>query len=106
MKRSEIKVLLVEDDSSQGKAIQEALKRSGFDVRWTTSPDDALTTAQQVDYKLAIIDCLLPKSNGIELAEKLKATLGDELRLILMSGIYKDKSFSKDAIQKPKPMPF
>ena len=102
MKRSEIKVLLVEDDSSQGKAIQEALKRSGFDVRWTTSPDDALTTAQQVDYKLAIIDCLLPKSNGIELAEKLKATLGDELRLILMSGIYKDKSFSKDAIQKTK----
>ncbi len=102
MKRSEIKVLLVEDDTSQGKALQEALKRTGYEVRWTTNPDEALNSAQQVDYKLAIIDCLLPKSNGVELGEKLRAVLGDDLRIILTSGIYKDKSFSKDALQRTK----
>jgi curved DNA-binding protein CbpA/CheY-like chemotaxis protein len=100
MKKSEIKVLLVEDDSGQGKAIQEALRRSGYEVRWCTNPNEAVNSAKQADYKLAIIDCLLPKSNGVELAEKLRTILGDELKIILTSGIYKDRSFSKEALRK------
>lgn len=100
MKRSEIKILLVEDDSSQAKALQESLKRAGFEVRWCTNPDEALNSARQVDYKLAVIDCLLPRSNGVELALKLKSMLGDDLKIILTSGIYKDKAFSKEALQK------
>lgn len=100
MKKAEVKILIVEDDASQGKAIFEALKRAGFDPRLATNGDDALNAARQADYKLAIVDCLLPKTNGVELAGQIKKILGDQLVLYLMSGIYKDKAFIKEAITK------
>lgn len=100
MKRSEIHILLIEDDTSLGKAMQEALKRSGYEVRWCTNPTEALNSARQTDFKVAIVDCLLPKSNGVELSMTLKSVIGDDLKLILISGIYRDKSFTKEALQK------
>ncbi|MBX7232414.1 MAG: response regulator [Bdellovibrionales bacterium] len=100
MKKSDIKILLIEDDNSLGKGISEVLKQVGFDVRWAQNADEALKISRQMDVSLAIIDCLLPKINGIDLAQKLKSQLDSKLKLILMSGIYKDKSFAKEALQK------
>lgn len=106
MKRSEIRILIVEDDATQGKAIKEAFGRAGYEVRWAANPDDAMNLARQVDFDLAFVDCLLPKTNGIELVEKLKTVVGQDLKVILASGIYKDKSFAKEALQKTGALAF
>ncbi len=106
MKRSEIKVLVVDDEASQGKAIREVLKRAGYDPKWVASPDEAANISRQVDYKLAIVDCLLPRTNGIDLVAKLRANLGEDVPVVLISGIYKDKSFVKEALQKTRALHF
>lgn len=102
MKRSQIKILLVEDDPSQGRSLQEALKRYGYDVYWASNADDAQKLATQGEFKLAIVDCLLPKTSGVEFAENLSNSHSDDIRIILTSGIYKDKNFTRDALQRTR----
>jgi CheY-like chemotaxis protein len=41
---------------------------------------------------------MLPKMNGRDLAAKIKSEVNSSLPVILMSGIYKDKNFIRDAI--------
>lgn len=106
MKKADIKILIVEDDQTQGKALAEAFTRLGYDTKLTANPEDALNSIRQSDYKLAIVDCLLPKTNGIDLAQKLKAQGPEDLQIILLSGIYKDKVFAKEAQQQTQALGF
>ncbi len=102
MKRSQIKILLVEDDPSQGRSLQEALKRYGYEVHWVSNADDASKLTTQGEFKLAIVDCLLPKTSGVEFAENLSKSHQDDIKIILTSGIYKDKNFTRDALQRTR----
>lgn len=100
MNRSDIRVLVVEDDISIGKALYEALKRRGFECKLVRTPDEAVQAIKFQEFKAVVIDCMLPKMNGIELAVKLRELNTHNLVTILMSGIFKDRNFSKDAIYK------
>lgn len=100
MKRSEIKILIVEDDQHLGKALQEGLSRAGYSPRWTQSPDQALSLFKVSDFKLVIMDCMLPKISGVQLATDLRNLSVNEFKLIFTSGIFKDKSFSQSAISQ------
>jgi DnaJ-domain-containing protein 1/CheY-like chemotaxis protein len=42
---------------------------------------------------------MLPKMNGRDLAKKLKSEVSESMVILLMSGIYKDKIFVRDALQ-------
>lgn len=100
MDRSKIRVLIVEDDPTTGKALFEALKRRGFECKLVRTPDEAIQAIKMEEFSAAVLDCMLPKMNGIELGIKLKSLSPIELVTILMSGIFKDRNFSKDAIYK------
>jgi len=100
MNRSDLRILVVEDDVTIGKALSEALKRKGFECRLVRTPDEALQVIKLQEFQALVLDCMLPKMNGIELAAKLKEHCPNELVTILMSGIFKDRNFSKDAIYK------
>lgn len=106
MKRSDIRVLVVEDDFTQGRAILEALRRTGFDAKHVTNPEEALNSARQTDFMLAIVDCMLPRTNGVELVKQLHSQSGGHLKAILTSGIYKDKTFSRNALQSTGALAF
>lgn len=58
-----------------------------------------------------IVDCMLPKMNGLELVKKIKENMHGTPHLFLTSGIFKDRQFISTAIQKtgateflPKPL--
>ena len=98
MQKNEFNVLIVEDDRTLGKALQEALNRSGFKTTLVTKPDDALTNARLQPVHFAIIDCMLPKMNGRDLAKKLHQDVLVDTPILLISGIYKDKNFAREAV--------
>lgn len=100
MNRSDIHVLVVEDDITIGKALHEVLKRRGFECRLVRTPDEAIQAIKLQEFQAIVLDCMLPKMNGIELSAKLKEHCANELVTILMSGIFKDRNFSKDAVYK------
>ncbi len=100
MDRSEFNILIVEDDPTLGKAIYEMVKRDGFNPILISKPIDAIPQLKLQTLHMAIIDCMLPKMNGRDLAVKLKAESGGEMPIILMSGIYKDKSYIQESTRQ------
>jgi CheY-like chemotaxis protein len=100
MERSEFNILIVEDDQTLGKAIFEMVKREGFHPILVNKPADALPQLKTHGIHLALIDCMLPKMNGRDLAVKLRAESGGDMPVILMSGIFKDKAYIRESTQQ------
>lgn len=94
------KVLVVEDDKKFAETVQRVLTEEGFDCVLAEKPQSALSLIKVHNFDVALIDCMLPQMNGIDLALKIKEVTGDSLVLYMMSGIYKDKNFSVNAIKK------
>lgn len=100
MLKNEIRILVVDDDTVFGATIREALVREGFTAIHVTKPDDALAQLKVHAFQLAIIDCMLPKMNGRDLALKIEEEGSADIQRILMSGIFRDKNFIRDSLAK------
>lgn len=100
MQNDQAKILIVDDNSTFGKACVEMAKRSHLSASWAKSPNEALEKAQADSFDAILIDCMLPKKPGIELAQELKPICSEQTVFLLMSGIYKDKNFIREALQK------
>jgi CheY-like chemotaxis protein/curved DNA-binding protein CbpA len=101
MKKSDIKVLLVEDDLVSGRALSELIRRAGFQCHWAKTPPEAINVFKLQGFHLAIIDCVLPQMNGVDLIKRLQLTQSANIPVVLISGIFKDPKFAKSAREKP-----
>ncbi len=101
MKRSRIHLLIVDDDPTQGKALEECFKRAGYQVTLTNSSVKALTAAQRTEFHGLFVDCMLPRMNGVDLVQEInELSSGKPPKSFLYSGIFKDKAFMKDATER------
>ena len=78
------KILLLEDDQSFGYILSEYLQMQDFEVIWVKSAEEALKVLQHQSFALAILDIMLPKMNGFELAAILKEQ-NSEMPFIFLS---------------------
>jgi len=106
MKRNRIQVLIIDDEASQGKALEEAFKRKGYSATWVNTSVGAITISQRQEFHCLIVDCLLPKMNGIDLADEILGLSVRKPKVILYSGIYKDKAFIREATERTKAVAF
>jgi DNA-binding response OmpR family regulator/tetratricopeptide (TPR) repeat protein len=95
-----LKILLVEDDKRFGESLKTLLEKEGFDCMLAEKPQTALAFCKLHTFDIAVIDCMLPQMNGVELALKIKEFFGQSLVLFMMSGIYKDRNFTVSALKK------
>lgn len=100
MKKSDLHVLIVDDDKAVGKTLSEVVKRAGYKPVCVVKVDDALNFIRLRPIHAAIVDCMLPKMNGIELVKAFRQTQFGSSPVILISGIFKDKSFEQESIRK------
>lgn len=100
MQKDDINILIVDDDPTMGKALKEAVSRAGFKAQHVMKPDEALSALKLQTVHAAVIDCMLPKMNGTELAKKIRSETSPDLPIFLMSGIFKDKNFAREAVQQ------
>lgn len=91
---------MVEDDPSTGKLLQEALTRASYNVKVCHRPSDVERTFALGDFHLLIVDCMLPKINGVDLVEQLRKNHDKEFSVLLVSGVFKNSAFSKEAIRR------
>jgi PAS domain S-box-containing protein len=93
-------VLLVEDEPALLKLTRSMLERLGFDVLTAEDPSVAIQLLngfeQPID--LLLTDIIMPKMDGIELAEKLKVNIRD-LKCLYMSGYAPDSVRLKNKLQ-------
>ena len=100
MQKELIRILLIDDDQTFGKACSRTLEQLGYKVTWAKMPLEAISLAKVNAFQVILIDCMLPKIPGTDLAIQLKPLQNDNTLMILMSGIYKDKNFIRQAVQR------
>jgi DNA-binding response OmpR family regulator len=79
------KVLIVDDEHTIADTLDAIFSASGYETRTSYSAEQALEIVVEWQPDLAILDVVLPKMNGIDLAIFLKAQCPD-CRLLLFSG--------------------
>ncbi|MEM6831889.1 MAG: response regulator transcription factor [Bacteroidota bacterium] len=67
------KLLLAEDDENLGFMVQDNLKDLGHEVLWTKNGEEALALYHNVKPSLCLIDVMMPKMDGFELARKMRS---------------------------------
>lgn len=81
------RVLIVDDHPAVASGLSRLLRLLGYDVRAELNPVDAIATAERFRPQFALLDIGLPTMDGYELAEELRAHLGDTTPvLIALSG--------------------
>ncbi len=105
MKKSDIRILIVEDDESLGRALEQGLRRSGYNPKLVASPAAAQRALAIEEIHGMLVDCMLPRQSGVEFAGEIRKT-NEKMEIILTSGIYRDKAFSHDAMIKTKARAF
>lgn len=68
------KILVVEDETFLVKIYAVKLKKEGFDVSIANDGEEAVRMAASVKPDLILLDLILPKMNGFEALEKIRAT--------------------------------
>jgi CheY-like chemotaxis protein len=102
VQKSDINVLIVEDDTTQRDSLVAAVKKAGYKAVGVRKPEEAESLARLKPIHGLVVDCMLPGKSGVELVESLKTTVVDEAVVIFVSGIYRDKSYQQEAVTKTK----
>lgn len=69
---TKIKILLVEDDFNLGFVIQDQLKSEGYSVTLCTDGVEGLKTYNEGSFHMCILDVMMPKKDGITLAQDIR----------------------------------
>ncbi|NUS96708.1 MAG: response regulator, partial [Gemmatimonadaceae bacterium] len=67
-----MKILVVEDDSKVAGFIDHGLKEEGHVVDVASEGDEATMLAHVNDYDMILLDVVLPKKNGFQIATELR----------------------------------
>jgi two-component system response regulator QseB len=68
-----MRILLVEDDEALGEGIRVALKPEGYTVDWARDGASALHALTHEEFGLAVLDLGLPRMDGLEVLQRLRA---------------------------------
>lgn len=66
-------LLLVEDEPRLARAVKRALQEEGHVVDWVEDGLDALEQARGETYDALLLDVMLPRLSGVEIARRLRA---------------------------------
>ena len=76
-------LLIVEDDLNLGFLLVDFLEEAGYDVKLCKDGQSALEKYSKHQYDLCILDVMMPKMDGFELAKRLRTTDPDAKFLFL-----------------------
>lgn len=103
------KLLLADDSITIQKVVELVLAEEGFDIRAANNGEEALAAIAQFRPDVVLADIDMPKMNGYQLCEKIKADSGTkDIPVILLAGAFEplDEELAKnvgaeDFIVKP-----
>ncbi|MBT5869327.1 MAG: response regulator transcription factor [Nitrospinaceae bacterium] len=72
MKNDRKKILVVEDEAHLAKGLQFNLEREGYLVTLADNGQSALDLLGEEDFDLMVLDIMLPKLSGLEVARKIR----------------------------------
>lgn len=81
------RIMLVDDNFDAVNTLGKLLELSGHNVELFDNPMEALSAVKRFNPEIAVLDIGLPVLNGYELADEIRAAMGDHsCRLIALTG--------------------
>jgi len=102
-----VRVLLVEDDLNLGEVIRDLLEIKGYRAVLTRDGESSLTAFLKGDFDLCLIDVMLPKMDGFDLARAIRKADRDVPLIFLTAKAMKEdrvegfKAGGDDYVTKP-----
>ena len=87
-------ILLVEDDPGLGFVIQDTLREKGYTVHLSRDGKEGLMQFNKGNYDLCLLDVMMPKKDGFELARDIRKT-DSEVPIIFLTA----KSMVEDKVE-------
>jgi DNA-binding response OmpR family regulator len=84
--QDEVRVVVVDDDSDLRETMLELLELDGYRVRGASNAEDAVSVIAEHMPLAVLLDLNLPTMNGVDLARHIRATFGQELVVIVLTG--------------------
>ncbi|HYF91936.1 MAG TPA: response regulator transcription factor [Symbiobacteriaceae bacterium] len=85
------RILVVDDDPKILKALDQALRKEGYEVLRAADGEEALQIARDDDPDLIVLDIMLPKLDGFEVCAKIRALNNVPILILSARGEEMDK---------------
>lgn len=79
-----MKILIVEDEKKVASFIKRGLEDDGFQVTLSFDGADGLKRASSGEYDLIVLDCMLPKKDGLTVLHELRST-GSQVPVLMLT---------------------
>jgi DNA-binding response OmpR family regulator len=79
-------VLIAEDNADLRELCRTHLEADGFHVLEATTGTEALEVARRERPAVVLLDVVMPGLDGLRVAEVLRSELGDDVRIVFISG--------------------
>ena len=89
------KVLIVDDEPNIVTSLRFLMKKSGFETSVARDGEEALTEVERFHPDLVLLDVMMPKRDGFEVCQKLRATGQTELKIILLTAKGRETEVAK-----------
>lgn len=86
--RRPLRVLVVDDDRAIRQMIIQALGAEGYIVQPATDGDEAITSAQREPPHLILLDVNMPRVDGWQVLDELRAGAGPQTSVVVMTAGY------------------
>ena len=80
---SEAKILIIDDDRELGEMLKDFLAPERFEVIARLSGEDGIAALQQGDFKLLILDIMLPGMSGMDVLKQVRQ--GNDIPVIMLT---------------------
>ncbi|ERI91882.1 response regulator ArlR [Clostridiales bacterium oral taxon 876 str. F0540] len=91
------KILLVEDEIQMSMVIEMELEHEGYEVDIAHDGMEALRKAENTEYKLILLDIMIPNLNGVEVCKRIRGFSDVPIIMLTAKGEIQDKVLGLDA---------
>ncbi|TPV94598.1 MAG: response regulator [Myxococcales bacterium FL481] len=84
-RRSELRLLVAEDNPVNRKLVQRGLERAGYHVELVHNGEEAVVAMREGSYDLVLMDCQMPVMDGFQATRAIRAQEGDGPRIPIIA---------------------
>jgi DNA-binding response OmpR family regulator len=89
------KVLIVDDEPNIVLSLEFLMKQQGYETRVARDGDEALAEVERFRPDLVLLDVMLPRRDGFEVCERLRADGWSQLRILMLTAKGRDVEIEK-----------
>jgi two-component system, OmpR family, alkaline phosphatase synthesis response regulator PhoP len=89
------KVLIVDDEPNIVLSLEFLMKQRGYETRIARDGDEALAEVERFRPDLVLLDVMLPRRDGFEVCQRLRAEGWSELKIVMLTAKGRDVEIEK-----------